>query len=101
MTPLRISVVTGGAGFIGSHLCKALLASGEAVRVLDDLSTGQEAWLPVSPPCDVERGSIAVANVRSACAVPGLLYHSSVESGRRCVEKKSVFRSCGEKPVPP
>jgi len=33
-------LVTGGCGFIGSHLCQALLRRGDAVRVLDDLSTG-------------------------------------------------------------
>jgi len=34
-------LVTGGAGFIGSHLCEALWARGDEVRVLDDLSTGK------------------------------------------------------------
>jgi UDP-glucose 4-epimerase len=33
-------LITGGAGFIGSHLCDALLAGGHRVHVLDDLSTG-------------------------------------------------------------
>ena len=39
-------LVTGGAGFIGSHLCEALLARGDSVRVLDDLSTGKRENLP-------------------------------------------------------
>ncbi|MDR3536843.1 MAG: NAD-dependent epimerase/dehydratase family protein [Acetobacteraceae bacterium] len=39
-------LVTGGAGFIGSHLCEALCARGDTVRVLDDLSTGHRANLP-------------------------------------------------------
>jgi UDP-glucose 4-epimerase len=41
-------LVTGGAGFIGSHLCEALVARGDDVRVLDDLSTGHRSNLP---PC--------------------------------------------------
>jgi UDP-glucose 4-epimerase len=39
-------LVTGGCGFIGSHLCEALLDRGDEVRVLDDLSTGRLDNLP-------------------------------------------------------
>ena len=38
-------LVTGGAGFIGSNLIDALLASGHEVIALDDLSTGRRANL--------------------------------------------------------
>jgi dTDP-glucose 4,6-dehydratase len=42
MKQLKHVVVTGGAGFIGSHLCDALLARGYAVTAIDNLVTGRE-----------------------------------------------------------
>ena len=36
-------LVTGGAGFIGSNICEAILKMGYRVRCLDDLSTGKQA----------------------------------------------------------
>ncbi|MCV6610913.1 MAG: NAD-dependent epimerase/dehydratase family protein [Amphritea sp.] len=39
-------LVTGGCGFIGSHLCDALIERGHTIRVLDDLSTGVMDYLP-------------------------------------------------------
>ena len=41
----RLALVTGGAGFVGSHLVDGLLAAGWSVRVLDDFSSGREANL--------------------------------------------------------
>jgi UDP-glucose 4-epimerase len=46
-------LVTGGAGFIGSHIVDALLANGASVHVLDDLSKGQVTNLPDGVPLHV------------------------------------------------
>ena len=42
-------LVTGGAGFIGSHVVDAFLADGHAVSVVDNLTTGNPAWLAGKP----------------------------------------------------
>lgn len=41
----RVVLVTGGAGFIGSHLVERLCAAGERVGVVDDLSRGRREWI--------------------------------------------------------
>ena len=43
-------LVTGGAGFIGSNLCEAILSLGHRVRCLDDLSTGKQSNPMVNAP---------------------------------------------------
>lgn len=58
-------LITGGAGFIGSHLADALLAKGYAVRVLDDLSTGKRENLALDNP----RLQLMVGDVADAALV--------------------------------
>jgi UDP-glucose 4-epimerase len=47
------AIVTGGAGFIGSHLVEALLDRGDEVLVVDDLSRGSRDYLPDGVPLEV------------------------------------------------
>jgi len=77
-------LVTGGAGFIGSHLCDSLIADGHQVRVLDNLSTGHRRNLP--PGVELLIGDVADAAL-VAKAIQGVdgCFHlaaiASVEKG--------------------
>jgi len=53
-----IFLVTGGAGFIGSHIVERLLTDGHKVRVLDDFSTGKRSNLPDHPQLEIVEGDV-------------------------------------------
>ncbi len=74
---MQISLVTGGAGFIGSHLVESLLAEGKKVRVLDDLSTGNLHNLEaVKNDVEIIQGSVVdPAAVKSSVQGCEVVYH--------------------------
>ena len=82
-------LVTGGAGFIGSHLCEALLARGARVRVLDDFSTGRwENLARIHSDIEVIEGGL-----ESASAVERAV--AGVDSIAHLAARSSVVESIG------
>ena len=73
----RLALVTGGAGFIGSHLTDALLAAGFSVRVLDDFSSGREQNLSLAGgKIELIRGDLAdPATAARACDGADVVFH--------------------------
>jgi len=67
----KIAVVTGGAGFIGSHLVEALVKKGYAVSVIDSLVAGKRENVP-------EGVTLHVADVRNAETLPSLLKDADI-----------------------
>ena len=73
------AVVTGGAGFIGSHVVEALLARGDEVHVLDNLSTGSREKLP-------QGAELHVGDIRSDApaaverARPDVVFHLAAQA---------------------
>lgn len=80
--------VTGGAGFIGSHLVEEVLRRGHAVRVVDNFSTGRRENLPASGPVEVIEGDIADPAVarRAAAGVSVVLHQAAIPSVPRSIE---------------
>ena len=71
--------VTGGAGFIGSHLVERLAASGWAVRVFDDFSTGLRENIARVPGVDVIEGSVTdAAALERAVSGCDVVFHLAV-----------------------
>ncbi|HEY3262641.1 MAG TPA: NAD-dependent epimerase/dehydratase family protein [Pseudonocardiaceae bacterium] len=93
-------LVTGGAGFIGSHLVAALVARGQAVRVLDNFSTGSATNLSYVLGHDVPAPADgATARVDSVEMVCGDIRDRKM-SDRACQGVEVVFHQAAMRAVP-
>ncbi|MDW5324868.1 NAD-dependent epimerase/dehydratase family protein [Plantactinospora sp. KLBMP9567] len=81
----RRVTVTGGASFIGSHLCEALVAAGAVVRVADDFSSGSMANLDaVARDVEIRRLDLRRPEAAAeACAGAELVFHLAAAHGGR------------------
>jgi UDP-glucose 4-epimerase len=88
------ALVTGGAGFIGSHLAEALLAAGHEVAVLDDLSTGRLENLQAvvaHPRLSLTTGSVTDEDlVRKLVRDADVVYHLAAAVGVRRILEQPV-----------
>jgi UDP-glucose 4-epimerase len=82
-------LVTGGAGFIGSHIVDSLLAEGHAVAVLDDLSTGSRDNLPAGV-------ALHVADITDTAAVRQVFAAERPDAVCHQAAQMSVSRSVRE-----
>jgi nucleoside-diphosphate-sugar epimerase len=80
-------LVTGGAGFIGSHLAEALIARGHRVRVVDSLITGKRRNLEHLPAVEFMEGDLAEPEVavRAAAGMDYVLHQAAIPSVPRSV----------------
>ncbi|MDO9486223.1 MAG: UDP-glucose 4-epimerase GalE [Actinomycetota bacterium] len=79
-------LVTGGAGYIGSHVVRELLASGRAVVVLDDLSSGHASRVPAGV-------AFVQADVADGQAVTQVLQDHAIDGVVHLAAKKAVGES--------
>ena len=81
-------LVTGGAGFIGSHLAEELVRRGERVRVVDNLATGKRQNLAHIPGVELLEGDLADIDVarRAVNGVEFVLHQAALPSVPRSVQ---------------
>jgi nucleoside-diphosphate-sugar epimerase len=86
-------LVTGGAGFIGSHLVRALLAGGHSVRVIDNLSTGYRSRLEELLP-DIEWLEADICDEdavrRAVQGVEGIFHEAAIPSVARSLAEPVI-----------
>jgi len=95
---MAVSLVTGGAGFIGSHLVQALLERGDEVRVLDNLSTGSARNLAgVCERIDLIVGDVLdVDTLEAAMSGVDVVYHQAALASvpRSIADPWSTHEAC-------
>ena len=81
-------LVTGGAGFIGSHLCEELVRRGETVRVVDSLITGKRQNLAHLPQVEFLEGDLSSLDVarRAVQGIDYVLHQAAIPSVPRSVD---------------
>ncbi len=80
-------VLTGGAGFIGSHLADAFVAAGHEVTVVDDLSSGSRSQVPAGARLvEADIRSQHAADVVAEVGPDALVHHAAQMNVRRSVE---------------
>jgi UDP-glucose 4-epimerase len=88
------SLITGGAGFIGSHLCEELIARGDTVLVLDDLSTGRrenlDAAMATGQARFVEGDIIDAGLVRELTAEADRVFHLAAAVGVKLIIERPL-----------
>jgi UDP-glucose 4-epimerase len=83
------AIVTGGAGFIGSHVVDALVARGDEVTVLDNLSTGRRE--NVDAGARLIEGDITAAREAFADARPEICFHLAAQADVRVSVERPDF----------
>lgn len=111
-TPLNV-LVTGGAGFIGSHVVEQLIADGCSVSVLDDLSRGSRDWLPPEAElyeadvrdADAVRAAVAQARPDAVAHLAALHFIPAVDDAPQLARSvnvqgtANVIAACSEAPL--
>ena len=93
---MALILVTGGAGFIGSHLTQALVARGDRVRILDDFSSGtmdnlsalETGAVRSGAPVEILRGDVVDGALceEAMAGVDGVLHEAAQVSVPRSIE---------------